>query len=679
MTSADGRNRLARATSPYLLQHAGNPVDWYEWGEEALERARSEDKPILLSIGYSACHWCHVMAHESFEDPATAALMNRHFLNIKVDREERPDLDEIYMAATVAMNQGQGGWPMTVFLTADQQPFFAGTYYPPEDRYGRPGFPALLRRIADLWATDRARLLEQGARLVEYLEMVIRPQPGPSIGEPEFRLALDHYRRAFDPTWGGFGRAPKFPPSASLLLLLRLGRRFGDPESDAMVRRTLDAMASGGLYDQIGGGFCRYSTDERWLVPHFEKMLYDNALLARTYLEGWQATGNPDWRRVASEILDYVLREMTDPAGGFWSATDADSEGEEGKFFVWTPEEVRAELSPEDAELACAWWDITPEGNWEGKSIPNLPEPLETFALARGFEPGPLRARLARAREQLYRARLRRVPPGLDDKVLVGWNGLMISAFAEGYRAFRDRRYLEAATRSAEFILGNLAGPDGRLRRSWRQGATRGDGVLEDYAWLGNGLLDLYEAGGPWRWFAEAERLAHTIRAEFPAPGGGFFSTPAGHEALIIRFREGADGATLSANAEAARLLARLGWHQGDVALQEEAAAALEAWAGAVRQTPRAFPGSLLVADLLLEGPVELALVGAAEDPRTEALWAALGRRFLPRRIVTHGVPGATAPPLLEGKSLVAGAPALYLCRNFSCEAPVTDAALIDL
>jgi hypothetical protein len=676
--STAGQNRLTRATSPYLLQHAGNPVDWYEWGEEALGRARREDRPVLLSIGYSACHWCHVMAHESFEDPATAALMNRHFVNIKVDREERPDLDEIYMAATVAMNQGQGGWPMTVFLTPDQRPFFAGTYFPPEDRYGRPGFPSLLRRIAELWQADRPKLLEQGNRLVEYLERVARPQPGPAIGEPELRQALEHYHRSFDRVWGGFGRAPKFPPSASLMLLLRLARRFDDPWSVAMVRRTLDAMASGGMYDQIGGGFCRYSTDERWLVPHFEKMLYDNALLARAYLEGWQATGTADWRRIAVEILDYVLREMTDPAGGFWSATDADSEGEEGKFFVWTPEQVRAALPEEDAELACAYWEIAPGGNWEGTSIPNLPEPLEAFAASRGLEVEATRSRLARAREALYLVRSRRVPPGLDDKVLTGWNGLMIGAMAEGYRVLRDRRYLEAATRAAEFVLVRLALPSGRLVRSWRRGATRGEAVLEDYAYLGNGLLDLYEAGGALRWFEEAERLAAILREEFAAPEGGFFSTAAGHEPLLVRFREGNDGATPSPNAEAARLLARLGYHRGDDRLLGKASGALGVWAGAIRQAPRGFASSFLLADLLLDGPVELALVGDPATPATEGLWAALGERFLPRRIIAHGPPGQGAPPLLEGKSLVNGAPALYVCRNFTCEAPVTDPRAID-
>jgi uncharacterized protein YyaL (SSP411 family) len=365
--AAKHTNRLIGATSPYLLQHAHNPVDWYPWGEEALARARAEGKPILLSIGYSACHWCHVMERESFEDEAVAELMNRHFVSIKVDREERPDLDDVYMAATLAMNHGQGGWPMTVFLTPDQEPFFAGTYFPPEDRWGRPGFPTVLERIAELWETDRASVKEQAAQLSEHLRENARAAPGGAVGEGALRTAVDQFARDFDDRWGGFGPAPKFPPAAGLSLLLRGHRRFGDERALEMVRKTLDGMARGGMYDQVGGGFARYSTDERWLVPHFEKMLYDNAQLARAYLEGFQATGDAFYRRVAAETLDYVLREMTDPAGGFYSATDADSEGEEGKFFVWTPAEVRAAV--EDEELArrfCAYYDVTEKGNWEG-------------------------------------------------------------------------------------------------------------------------------------------------------------------------------------------------------------------------------------------------------------------------------------------------------------------------
>ena len=385
-------NRLIHETSPYLLQHAHNPVDWHPWGEEALARAKAENTPILLSVGYSACHWCHVMERESFENEDIAALMNRHFVNIKVDREERPDLDEIYMAATVALNQGQGGWPMTVFLTPDQQPFFAGTYFAPTDGHGRPGFATLLTHIARLWQERGEDLKQQAAQLTEYLKERVQPLTGGNIGETEIRAAASELAGTFDKAYGGFGPAPKFPPSTALHLLLRHHRRTGDPEALSMVTTTLEAMARGGIYDHIGGGFARYSTDERWLVPHFEKMLYDNALLARAYLEGFQATGNPVFARIARETLDYVLREMTGPEGGFYSSTDADSEGEEGKFFVWTPGEVEAVLGPEEGAWFCAAYDISDEGNWEGKSIPNMPRPAPTGGVAPLHRAGPAHA-----------------------------------------------------------------------------------------------------------------------------------------------------------------------------------------------------------------------------------------------------------------------------------------------
>ncbi len=476
-------NRLAGSTSPYLLQHAHNPVDWHPWGEEALARARAEDKPILLSIGYSACHWCHVMERESFENDAIAALMNEHFVPVKVDREERPDLDDIYMAATLAMNQGHGGWPMTVFLTPDQEPFFAGTYFPPEDKHGRPGFRTLLQRIAELWNKDRSALREQGAELARYLRENARAAPGTTVGENALRTALAQYQADFDARWGGFGRAPKFPPSVGLMLLLRCHRRFGDAAALAMVKKTLDAMARGGMYDQVGGGFARYSVDERWLVPHFEKMLYDNALLARAYLEGFQVTGETLHQRIATETLDYVLREMTSDEGGFHSATDADSEGEEGKFFVWTPEEIRQAVGhDEDARRFCAYYDITGEGNFEGKSIPNTPASLAEVAARLAVPPADLEASLAVARPLVYQARLLRVKPGLDDKVLTAWNGLMISALAEGHRVLGDPRYLDAARRAADFLLARLRTPEGRLLRTYRAGVAHLAGYIVDYA-----------------------------------------------------------------------------------------------------------------------------------------------------------------------------------------------------
>jgi hypothetical protein len=678
-TSGRPANRLFHETSPYLLQHAHNPVDWYPWGAEALARARAENKPILLSVGYSACHWCHVMERESFEDEAIADLMNRHFVNIKVDREERPDLDDIYMAATVALNHGQGGWPMTVFLTPDQRPFYAGTYFPPTDRYGRPGFATLLTRIAELWREQGDRLKEQAAQLTEYLAGRSRALPGSSVGEAEIRAAARELSATFDKTYGGFGTAPKFPPSAALSLLLRHHRRTGDAAALEMVTKTLDGMARGGMYDHIGGGFARYSTDERWLVPHFEKMLYDNALLAKIYLEGVQATGNPLYVRIAREILDYILREMTGQEGGFYSATDADSEGEEGKFFVWKPAEVEAILGSEEGGWFCAYYDITDEGNWEGKSIPNTPRAVERVASRLGISADRLRQCLDAGRAKLYEARKQRVPPGLDDKVLTAWNGLMIGAMAEGHRVLRDPRYLTGAARAADFLLTTLRRPDGGLFRTYRAGKAHLAAYLEDYASLAEGLVDLYEAGGDVRYLREATRLAERILADFrDDTGGGFYDTAKGHEGLIIRHREGADGAVPNANALAASVLARLSFHLDRSEFRDAAIAAISAYGRTIQEHPRAFCKSLAVADLLTGGPVELALIGTPGEAGYEELAREIGQRYIPNRIVAHHDPApGIAPdlPLLRGKGLVGGRAALYVCRNFACRAPITDPA----
>jgi uncharacterized protein YyaL (SSP411 family) len=666
-------NRLAASTSPYLLQHAHNPVDWYPWGEDALARARNEDKPILLSIGYSACHWCHVMAHESFENEAIAGLMNTHFINIKVDREERPDLDDIYMAATMAMNHGHGGWPMTVFLTPDQQPFFAGTYFPPEDRHGRPGFPAILRRIAELWRDNRPALERVGGELAAHLRESVAPSPGAIDLDSALAQLTSQLATTFDPAWGGFGQAPKFPP-ATLLRLLLLVHRRGDARALPMVRRTLDGMARGGMYDQIGGGFCRYSTDDQWLVPHFEKMLYDNALLARTYLEAYQVTADPFYRQVATEVLDYIVREMTAPDGGFHSATDADSEGEEGKFFVWTPAEVRAVLGAEAAPLALEWFDISEDGNWEGRSIPHTPKPLDEVAAGFGLDAATARVRLAEARDALYLARGSRVKPGLDDKVLTAWNGLMIGAMSEGTRVLGEARWLDAAVRAAEFVLDNLRTTDGRLLRSWRAGTAHLNAYLEDYAFLGSGLLDLYEAGGGGRFLDEARGLAERMLADFAAPGGGFFSTSTGHEPLLVRHREGHDGALPTANGAAAHLLARLAAHEGRPDWRTAAEDALGVWGAALAREPRAFAQSLLALGFLREGPVELAFIGPGPDPGLAALRLEVAHHFLPHRIIGHHDPASeeSKQPLLAGKTLVKGRSALYVCHDFACRRPVT-------
>ncbi len=669
-------NRLIHETSPYLLQHAYNPVDWYPWGPEALQAAKDKNRPILLSIGYSACHWCHVMERESFENDATAELMNRDFVCIKVDREERPDLDEIYMQATVAMNNGQGGWPMTVFLTPEQQPFFAGTYFPPEDRWGRPGFGTLLKKIADYWRTDAAGIHAQAKDMTARLNDAGRIPSPISVSESALEEAVAQFTREFDKTYGGFGAAPKFPPAAGLSLLLRCHRRSGDKQALTMVTKTLDMMAAGGIYDHIGGGFARYSTDARWLVPHFEKMLYDNALLARVYVEAYQVTKNPLYRQVATDTLDYVLREMTGPAGGFYSATDADSEGVEGKFFVWTPADVRAALNDEEeARRFCALYDITDAGNWEHTNIPNRLRPIEEIARHIDLTTDELLETAARAKPALYRARQQRIPPGLDDKVITAWNGMMLSAMAEAARVFGEDRYREAAQRTADFLLQTHARPDGRLLRTSRAGRAHLAAYLEDYAFLAEGLLDLYEAGASEAYLHAAARLAGFLMTDFlDEAQGGFFTTATHHESLILRAREGSDGATPSANAVAASALARLSFHFDRQAWREAAIGAVRAYGRQIARYPRAFAKTLALVDFLTEGPLELAFVGDETQEGLRALRRAVADQYLPNRIIATTAPGTpSSSPLLEGKQPVDGQPALYICRNFSCRQPITD------
>ena len=671
-------NRLIHETSPYLLQHASNPVDWYPWGPEALQASKVQNRPILLSVGYSACHWCHVMERESFENEAIASLMNRHFVCIKVDREERPDLDEIYMQATVTLNHGQGGWPMTVFLTPDQEPFFAGTYFPPDDRWGRPGFPSLLKKIADAWEQDAAGLTSQARQLTERLKKELKAMSPVSVSTSVLDEAVTQFREDFDERHGGFGSAPKFPPSAGLALLLRCYRRTGASRTLQMVTRTLDAMAAGGIYDHIGGGFARYSTDERWLVPHFEKMLYDNALLARTYLEAYQVTKQASYRQVTTEVLEYILREMTDPAGGFHSATDADSEGVEGKFFVWTPTEIQTVLqNAEDTRRFCACYDITDQGNWEHRSIPNRLRPIEAVAKELNLTIDELYETIHRVRPLLYRARQERVPPGLDDKIITAWNGMMISAMAEAGRVLGISRYIAGAKRAADFLLLVHRTSEGALLRTSRQGRAHLDGVLEDYAYLSEGLIDLYEACGQERYLTAAlqfgERMVGSFRDE---DQGGFYTTAKTHETLIIRAREGADGATPSGNAVAVSALARLSFHYDRQDLREAAIGGIRAYGRQMAKYPRAFAKSLAAVDLLAEGPIELAFVGAANDPGLETLQLAVREMFLPHRVMafSDGTGRPSGHPLLAGKGLVEGKAALYICRNFSCQPPLTDA-----
>ncbi|MBX3330085.1 MAG: DUF255 domain-containing protein [Nitrospira sp.] len=669
-------NRLVHETSPYLLQHAYNPVEWYPWGPEALQLAEDKNRPILLSIGYSACHWCHVMERESFENEAIAELMNRWFVCIKVDREERPDLDEIYMAATVTMNHGQGGWPMTVFLTPTQEPFFAGTYFPPEDRWGRPGFGSVLKKIADYWDTRPSEVRDQAKELTSQLQG-LRQLPSPiSISESVLEEAVVQFKEDFDETHGGFGTAPKFPPAMGLSFLLRSHRRSGNPHTLTMVTKTLDLMAAGGIYDHIGGGFARYSTDARWLVPHFEKMLYDNALLARVYVEAYQVTKKPLYQQVATEVLDYVRREMTGPEGGFYSSTDADSEGVEGKFFVWTPTEVRNVLKHDEAARRfCALYDITESGNWEHTSIPNRLRPLEDVAKQLNLTMDELTELAARAKPLLYEARRHRIPPGLDDKVITAWNGMMLSAMAEAARVFGNDAYLESAQRTADFLLRSHAKPDGRLLRTSRGDRAHLDAYLEDYAYLTEGLLDLYEAGSAESYLQAARRLAGYLISDFmDQEQGGFFTTAQHHESLIVRHREGTDGATPSANAVAASALARLSFHFDREDWRRAAVAAIRAYGRQMTRYPRAFAKSLAVVDFLTEGPVELAIVGDESQDTVRALREAVAHYYLPNRIIATGSLGPSSSlPLLKDRPAVSGKPTLYICRNYTCRQPITD------
>lgn len=564
-------NHLVNESSPYLLQHVDNPVDWHPWGDAALALAKNEHKPILLSIGYAACHWCHVMAHESFEDEATAELMNRWFINIKVDREERPDLDSIYMAAVTAMT-GSGGWPMTVFLTPEGKPFFSGTYFPPQPRYGMPAFKQVLAGLAEAWQSRPEEVQTSAENITRHLQGDLLSSASWPVQTDLLDLARCELSSRFDPTWGGFGAAPKFPQPMVLDFLLREYLRCGEPSALEMVSLTLRNMAQGGIYDQLGGGFARYSTDQRWLVPHFEKMLYDNAQLARIYLRAFQVTGDDYFRQVVEETLDYVMREMRHQDGGFYSSQDADSEGEEGRFFVWNVAEVEAALGA-DADLFMRVYNISEEGNWEGQNILHLEQPPAATAVAMGLDPALANAALKRCRVKLFQLRSDRVWPGLDDKVLTAWNGLMLSAFAEAGRVLGRVDYLAAATANAEFLHHALRQDNGRLLRTWKAGCgAKYNAYLEDYACLAEGLLSLFEATYDPRWYTWAGELAQLMLRHFKDPEkAGFYDTSDDHETLIHRPRDVQDNAMPSGNAKAAMVLFELGLYSGDADLLQVA------------------------------------------------------------------------------------------------------------
>ncbi len=672
-------NRLAAESSPYLLQHAANPVDWYPWGDEALARARAEGKPIFLSIGYSACHWCHVMEHESFENPRIAALLNENFVCIKVDREERPELDQIYMNAVQLMT-GRGGWPMSVFLTPEGKPFYGGTYWPPQARMGMPGFDQVLSAVVDAWQHRRAQALEQAESLSDHIQLLAVPQGPPSaLDETLVERAAAALLRAFDTVHGGFGGAPKFPHPMDLQLLAGAWFRQRDGAILHAMTFTLDKMAAGGIYDQLGGGFHRYSVDERWLVPHFEKMLYDNALLVPCYTSAYLMTRNAEYARVAHETCGYVLREMTDPAGGFYSTQDADSEGEEGKYFLWTPQAIEEVLGTQAAQTFCLAFDVTERGNFEhGKSILNRPLPITECARSLGRDPQELEQELASSRARLLAARSARVAPGLDDKVLVAWNGLMIHALCVASGALDEPRYLKAAARAADFILKQMRRADGRLLHSWRRGVARLDAYLDDYACLVNALVSLYEADFKERWIDEAVSLADLMLRGFADRDGGFFFTAADHETLITRPKDLFDNATPSGNSMAAMALLRLGKLTGSAECLSVAEATLRTAAHVMRQSPAAVGQLLLALDLYWGPAPEIVVVGDPENSAVAAVLAAIRQRFIPNKVLAGrrgdapAAENAALAGLLAGKGLPDGETvAVYVCEGFACRAPL--------
>jgi uncharacterized protein YyaL (SSP411 family) len=667
-------NRLAAEQSPYLLQHKDNPVDWYPWGEEAFARARDEDRPIFLSIGYSTCHWCHVMAHESFEAEETARVLNRDFVPVKVDREERPDVDDVYMRA-VQMMTGQGGWPLSVFLAPDGRPFYGGTYFPPAPRWGKPGFPQLLEAVAGAWKTRRGELEASAADLLAHMEAV-GPTPGgggPLAGVLE--AAGRSLEREFDPANGGFGGAPKFPPSMRLELLVRRFLRTRDASARTMTETTLARMAGGGLYDQVGGGFHRYSVDERWLVPHFEKMLYDNALLARAYLLAYRAFGTVDHARVIRETLDFLLAEMTPPGGGFFAAQDADSDGEEGTFYVWDPGSLAEAVGSAAAPVVAARFGVTDRGNFEnGRTVLSVVRTVEDLASDFGRTPAEIAAILAEGRRRMYEARARRVKPATDDKLLTDWTALGISAFALASRVLGEPRYEEAARGAADRVLERCARGDDLLHRE-KAGLAGIPGFATDYAFFVEALLDLYEATFESRYFAEAVRLERAFEERFGDPAGGFFLTGAGHDALVVRPKETYDGATPSSNSVAAMNLLRLAAFTGEEAYRRRADGLFEAFSGYLARAAPAFPRLLCALDFRESGVREVVLAGSPGREDFEAFRRAVFESPGLNRVLAYADPATPVPelgPLTRGRES-GGAAVAYVCESFACRAPESD------
>ncbi len=667
-------NRLIHEKSPYLLQHAHNPVDWYPWGEEAFEKAKKEDKPIFLSIGYSTCHWCHVMEHESFENEATAKLMNENFVCIKVDREERPDVDQIYMNAVMALT-GQGGWPLNLFLTPDLKPFYGGTYFPPDGRYGRPGFPSVLQDIERVWKTQRDQVEKAGGQLAGIVASPNKDTSGGPLTERVLNQARNELEKGFDEKEGGFRGAPKFPPSMAIQFLLRIYQKTGDPKILPQVELTLDKMSQGGIYDQVGGGFARYSTDDQWLVPHFEKMLYDNALLARAYLEAYQVTGKPEYARVAREIFAYVLRDMTDKDGGFYSAEDADSEGEEGKFYVWTPAELKAILGEKDGADFAKLYGATEAGNFESSNIlhlkTDLPESLKALGKDEKWWEG--------ARAKVLQARSQRVRPHLDDKILTAWNSLMISALACGYQVLGDPEYLQAAQKASDFINRNLFKEE-RLLASYRQGPSNIQGYIDDYAFYQEAQLDLYESTFDTTYLKRALDLEKEMsRLFWDDKNGGYYFTGIDQKdagRLLTRTKDAYDGVIPSGNSVAALNDYRLAEFTGQKDYRDRADAILRAFSGLLERGASNFPKMLQAFQFDFYGSAEIFVVGPKAD--SEGTLRVLWKTFLPNKVLVFaedsgGRALTSLVPWAEGRPSQKGKPTIYVCRNFQCQLPTTD------
>ncbi|UCF83364.1 MAG: thioredoxin domain-containing protein [Desulfobacteraceae bacterium] len=673
-------NRLIDEKSPYLLQHANNPVNWYPWGEEAFQRAKKEDKPIFLSIGYATCHWCHVMAHESFEDEEVAGILNKHYIAIKVDREERPDVDKIYMAVCQAMT-GRGGWPLSVFMTPEAKPFFAGTYFPKLSRMGMTGFMDILGQIAAMWEKDRPRILKASEEITNAIQSSDSNRSGQAVNLDTLKKGHEQLTRAFDPNWGGFGTAPKFPTPHHLTFLLRWYKRNADPAALKMVEKTLDAMRKGGIFDHIGFGFHRYSVDKEWLVPHFEKMLYDQALLAIAYTEVYQVTGKATFGRVVREILTYVLRHMTDPDGGFYCAEDADSDGKEGLFYVWTPEEVKKHLGEKLGDLFCRFHDITDEGNFEdGNSIPHIPVDPEIFAKKEGMDLKRLEAFLKDARRQLFVVREKRAHPLKDDKILTSWNGLMIAALAKASQALEDPAYADAARKSVSFILKNLRKADGRLLRRYRQGDAAYPGYLDDYAFFVWGLIELYEATFDVSYLEKAVELnQEMIDIFWDKQMGGLFFTGRGNEPLIVKNKEIYDGALPSGNSVAALNFLRLGRMTGNVSLEQKYEQVTRYFSGQVTGHPMAYTQLLVALDFMVGPSKEIVITGDRALDGTQAMIAAVQRKFLPNKVVLFRPQGSEGKrlvdlsPFVEPMAPMNERPTVFVCEQYACQTPITD------